>query len=71
MQYCPVHQRGLLPGGYDPYTKRMVAEAWRPLTRYVADWAQLMAATFPQEVQMHVQRCDQCVVSEKNGHAAI
>lgn len=71
MQYCPVHHRGLMPGGWDPYTKRMIADTWRPVRRDVYGWAQVMARAFPQEVQMQVQPCDQCPAPERQGDGSL
>lgn len=62
MRYCPRHQRGLLPEGYDPYGKRRLPARWRPLSQGCVALAVAMGTVFGcgGEIAVKEVPCDQC-----------
>ena len=60
MQYCPIHQRALMPAGHSRSDARFVEGHWRPCSPFLLVCAQKMAHAFPRQVSVTHACCDMC-----------
>ena len=62
MRYCPIHERGYIPAGYDTRHRQGVPARWHPLSKATIRWA-LGWATIGHcrgQITLEETRCDWC-----------
>lgn len=62
-RYCPTHQRGLIPEGYDLRQRQTVPARWHTLTPATVALAQAWGKAYgcAGEIVVELTTCDVCI----------